>query len=502
MSRDPIALLETLRTAEGAAAIRAGRALGRLADEKLFLYLGRSGLADLLRAEVPSLDRRSARALELIGRLDVDPDRFASLGMTRLALLADAPATLRDSFAAAGAMPVSEMRRAIRSAREAAETARLRGDTPVKETTAKPAAAQEAAAAAAAGRAAIDELRAGWDDACTRTFDGARVLASLADDAGIGERLEAELGIDLVERERAAALLDAGELLTPVRRAELGIGVLRALATVDPAKREPLLHRLRREGGSADAALVAIRAAEAAPAPELPGAPTPVVEPLLLSLLFLDERAPKDEPAFADATPPELARILVAKAPAGGRILDLTAGTGTVSRVAAALGRHCRAIDLLEPPLDPAVETGDARSFDAGDERFDLVVAHPPVPMEVRYSERYAGRLLPGDLSAMDPVTYAKGLEQLVATAARSVAPDGTVALIVRESRFDGRFYDWPARVAAMAERAKLVPVDRLLVPARPAERAELLRRHGFGAAREGRTIPAVLTVLLFRGVR
>jgi hypothetical protein len=122
--------------------------------------------------------------------------------------------------------------------------------------------------------------------------------------------------------------------------------------------------------------------------------------------------------------------------------------------------------------------------------------------MEVRYSERYAGRLLPGDLSAMDPVTYAKGLEQLVATAARCVAPDGTVALIVRESRFDGRFYDWPARVAVMAERAKLVPVDRLLVPARPAERAELLRRHGFGAAREGRTIPAVLTVLLFRGVR
>jgi hypothetical protein len=502
MSRDAIALLATLRTAEGDAALRAGRALVRLADEKLYLYLGRSGLAETLRAEVPSLDRRSARALESIGRIGSGADALAHLGLVRLALLGDAPAGLADSFAAAGALPLGEMRRALRSARESVQTARLRGETPTATTRPSAVAPADAATAAATARASLDELRAGYADACARTFDAARILGSLPDDAGVATRLETELGIDVAERERAAALLDAGELLTPARRAELGLSALRALAQLDPAKREPVLRKLRREGGSADAALTAIRAAETAPAETETAAAVEIVEPALLSLLFLDEHAPKGEPAFADATPYELARLLVARIPAGGSVLDLTAGTGTVARAAAALGRHARSIDILTPPLDPAVEVGDARTFDPGELRYDLVIAHPPVPLEVIYSERYAGRTLAGDLSAMDPAGYEKGIEALLATAVRAAAPDGLVAIICRESRFDGKLLDWPARIATLAERARLTPVDRLVVPARPTERAELLRRHGFAARREGRTIPVVNTVLLFRASR
>ena len=102
----------------------------------------------------------------------------------------------------------------------------------------------------------------------------------------------------------------------------------------------------------------------------------------------------------------------------------------------------------------------------------------------------------------MDPAGYERGLEALVATAVRSAAPDALVAFICRESRFDGRLYDWPARIATLATAARLIPFDRMVVPARPAERAELLARHGFAARREGRTIPVVNTVLLFRASR
>ena len=502
MSRDPIALIAALRTAEGEAALRAGRALVTLADERLFLFLGRSGLAETLRDEVPALDRRSARALESIGRIGDHADTLAHLGLVRLSLVADAPDELRASFAAAGAMPLGEMRRALRGARESVQTARLRGAVGEKNRRAAHLTPTDAATAAATARACLDELRAGYADACARTFDGARVLGSLTDDAGITARLEAELGIDTAERERAAALLDAGELLTPARRAELGLSALRALALLDPAKREPVLRRLRREGGTADAALTAIRAAEHEPTADDAISGTAAVEPVLLSLFFLDEKAPKGEPSFADATPAELARLLIAKIPAGGRVLDLTAGTGTVARAAAALGRTARSIDILEPPLDAAVEVGDARSFDPGDHRYELVVAHPPVPLEVIYSERYAGRTLPGDLSAMDPAGYERGLEAVIATAIRAAAPDALIAFICRESRFDGRLYDWPARIATLATAARLIPFDRMVVPARPAERAELLARHGFAARREGRTIPVVNTVLLFRASR
>jgi hypothetical protein len=502
MSRDPIALIAALRTAEGEAALRAGRALVQLADERLYLFLGRSGLAETLRDELPSLDRRSARALEAIGRLDEQADALAHLGLVRLSLVADAPDALRASFAAAGALPLGEMRRALRAARESTETARLRGARGEKRRQATPLAPSDAATAAATARACLDTLRAGYADACARTFDGARVLGSLADDPGLTARLEAELGIDSAERARAAALLDAGELLTPIRRAELGLSALRALALLDPTKREPVLRRLRREGGSADAALTAIRATEQEATEQTPTDGGPTMEPLLLSLLFLDEKAAKGEPAFADATPAELARLLVAKIPAGGRVLDLTAGTGTVARAAAALGRVARSIDILEPPLDAAVEVGDARSFDSGDDRYELIIAHPPVPLEVIYSERYAGRTLPGDLSAMDPAGYERGVEAMIATAVRAAAPDALIAFICRESRFDGRLYDWPARIATLATAARLTPFDRLVVPVRPAERAELLARHGFTARREGRTIPVVNTVLLFRATR
>jgi SAM-dependent methyltransferase len=506
MTSDPVLLLATLRRAEGEAALAAARALAALAADRRYLYLGRAGLAETLRAELPSLDRGSARALEAIGRLALagvaSDAELAPLGLTRLALIADASDALRDSFIAAGALPLGEMRRALRAAREAKQTAVLRGETTEKTSKAAKRTPAEAATAAAEARAALDAIRDGYTDAVNRILDAARVIAALPDDTGLATRLETELGIDAAERERAVRLIAAAEPLPPARRLAIGIGALRALAQLDDERREPLTVRLRRETGGADAALTLIRAGATASDETVASGAIPVIEPTLLSLVFLGESAPKGEPKFAEATPVELAELLVAATPAGGRVLDLTAGTGTVARVAARLGRTARSLDILDPSLDPSVEVGDARSVDPGDVRYDLVIAHPPLPGEIRYSERYAGRALPGDLSLLDPAGFTAALTVLAATAARCAAPDGRVALLLRESRVDGRFYDWPALAVGAAAQAGLELIDKWLIPLRPAERADLLRRAGFAARREGRSLPAASTLLLFTARR
>jgi hypothetical protein len=182
-------------------------------------------------------------------------------------------------------------------------------------------------------------------------------------------------------------------------------------------------------------------------------------------------------------------------------VLDLTAGVGSVARVAGALGRTVVSIDRIEPPLVPGVEVGDARSYRPEGPRFALVIFHPPIPGEMRYSERYTGAALRGDLSLLDPESYARACAEVLANVRSSLlAPRGSLALISRESRgFDHRYIDWPSRLGLLAERAGFVWHDRIYAVAGPETRRARARRFGYAASRENRTIPVVLSGLIFR---
>ena len=535
------ALAEQLRGArsgEAVAAFVAGAALARLRDERLADALGAHSLQGLVAERVPSLDRISLlRLLRLYdGLAGQDLLALAPLGVTKLTLIAAAPADLKASMIAdAGLLPTTDLRWRL----EEADT--LRAATEIRQGQSRGASRLNAALTplgdfleqrnsterVAAATAALADLEAAWDEMGTRAFEIGRVLARFRDERAweglhgesLAGTIEGEFGLSERELARSLALVDRLTLLPLEARRRAGVRALHELAAVEPTERRDELAAQVATGELIGERLIArCRSVMAKPSarPALGGpdggagaSGEPGSLPLNddpdrlapFSVLFLDDE-PAEGPDFYDPTPAGLIEQLVLRATRpGDRVLDLTAGVGSVARVASAMSRRVVSIDRIEPPLRPGVEVGDARNYRPEGSRFPLVIFHPPVPGEMRYSERYTGAALRGDLSLLDPEEYARACAEIFANAAAHlVSPNGTLAVICRESRAFGRHYiDWPARLGFLAERAGFAWHDRLYAVSGPETRRAQSRRFGYAASRENRTIPVVLSGLLFR---
>jgi hypothetical protein len=175
------------------------------------------------------------------------------------------------------------------------------------------------------------------------------------------------------------------------------------------------------------------------------------------------------------------------------------AGAGGVLTTARRLGRRAEGADILNPPFDPSISSADARSWSPS-EPADLAIIHPPVPLEVIYSERYAGQAIAGDLSAMTEESFISAMSGVFTHSLRTVRPGGSIAIVAREARGGGgRLLDWPARLHGLAERAGLILIDRLYVPFSPARRRALLAREGYRVRSSGRALPCVDIVSIYQ---
>ncbi|MBA3891736.1 MAG: hypothetical protein H0X64_14525 [Gemmatimonadaceae bacterium] len=144
-----------------------------------------------------------------------------------------------------------------------------------------------------------------------------------------------------------------------------------------------------------------------------------------------------DPPARARAEEEPLAELveealLARTLPNGGELVDVTAGQGTIARVARRHGVHSRSGDL--EPGAPFVHRADARTLltdpppgiAAG--CADLLVVHPPsYPLWVKIAGGYDG-----------VEAYHDALGVLIAGPLGVVRPDGTVVMITRPVRERG----------------------------------------------------------------
>jgi hypothetical protein len=517
--------LAAARAAETMAALAAGSALRSLRDERLFAALGEKSLAALLASRLPACGRVTARTLlEIADGLDgADPAALLSAGLLRLAVIAAAPASARvDLLASVGTVPPRETARAAREAAEREEGDLLRAGgrpAPVRDLLSPPErqypdprSPQERASAA---ESLLGIAASALDDITAAAFTQGRLLASLRDSGdwtALGEgTLEevAELYLDCSPADLRRALdLDARASVTSqALRRRTGLRALRALASIasddDRAAAVRLLEAdpslagdeaadaVRGEGAKAGgraAAAVADGGREADdPAALLP-----------FDVWFLPDAPAGGAPEFADATPALVAEQVVLRTTRrGGSVLDLMAGAGSVGAVARRLGRSAVSVDRISPSLSPDILAGDARDF-APEAPADLVFLHLPVCGGVRYTERY-GRSEAGDLSALDPDGYARAMADVIRHARDVAAPGGWVAICARPSWVGGRFYDWPARIAAAASAAGLSAAGRATAVTGPDARRSTSRAAGFAAARDGRMLDASLSVLLFR---
>jgi hypothetical protein len=522
--------VRSARTSEAGAAMLAGEALRRLRDERLAPTLGAKNLLDLLTKRLPGLDRVSADIILSLadGLTGQDMGTLATLGLTKLSVIAAAPSSDRAGLIHdARHLPLRDLRWRVRDLDGEREAAALRagqalakvprgqrfvpaGDWEERRTPAE----QEAA-----GLAILAEAERAWNESGGHAFDAARTLARLRDerawlalgDVSLEAMAEEELGMSQAELERALALVDHLSLVPLELRQRLGIRALRELALVEPAsRRDALLAEAERDHFGADELIARARSerlvsgANELLAEERSGdgtgsdASDDPARVAPFDVLFLD-----DEPAgglrFEGVTPELIAEQALRRASRpGDSILDLTAGYGTFARVGVRLGRTVTSIDRLDPPLVAGISVGDARSFRSDLSPFDCVIFDPPTPGEVRYSERYAERALPGDLSLLDPESFARACVEVFIHIRRSlVTPAGRLVVLAHPSRAFGRYLDWPARLGILAEKNGFALLDHIVAIVGPDTRRTRLSRYGFRARQEGRTIPTTLSMLI-----
>jgi hypothetical protein len=517
--------LDRARTEEGLGALLAAGALREVRELRPAPLMGAANLGALFARELPEVDRRSIRTLlriaDAVSEADgtIDLRALAAFGTARIAVIADAPASERAGMVAAGVLPIAELIRRVRSARETVDAAALRRNesTDRRRDPLAPlggeSSADHASTIARVG-ALLANARRGWADAGAAVREQARIIAAMfpARELTGGERktVEENLRIHLSVDPREATTLSRLDLaisFLPGKHVErAGIGALRLAAALDDDdRRAALFDRLRREPLAGDELLellVAERAPVTRPRATAKGSGAARAENpeqvLPLGLLLVAADAP--EPRFADATEPELVEQLVLRASRpGDLVIDPMAGAGGVLTISRRLGRRAEGADILNPPFDPSISSADARTWSPS-EPADLAIIHPPVPLEVIYSERYTGRTLAGDLSAMSEESFLAAMESVLAHSLRTVRPGGAIALVAREGRGQGgRLADWPGEIGAIAARVGLVLVDRLYVPFSPARRRALLAREGYRARAAGRALPCVDVVSIYR---
>jgi hypothetical protein len=515
--------LDRARTEEGAGALLAAGALREIRELRPAPLMGVANLGALLARELPEIDRRSLRTLLRIADAvaesptPIDLGLLASFGTARIAVIADAPATERAGMVGAGVLPIAELLRRSRSARESLDAAALRESRAGErrrdpfvprdgETTLDPTRVADRV------RALVENAKRGWSDATVAVREQARLVAAIVPTRTLttGERKTADENLRVhlsVDPREAATLsrLDLALSFLPQKHIDrAGIGTLRLAAAIDDdTRRTELFDRIRREPLAADELLELI-AGERAPVarPKGSGRSGSRIEssdellPFGLLLLAADPA----EPRFADATEPELVEQLILRGSRpGDLVIDPMAGAGGVLTIARRLGRRAEGADILNPPFDPSISSADARLW-SPTEPADLAIIHPPVPLEVIYSERYAGQALAGDLSAMSEESFLVAMAAIVARTLETVRPGGTVALVTREGRGRaGRLLDWPGAIASAAETAGLELIDRIYVPFSPARRRALLGREGFRARAAARALPCVDVVSIYR---
>lgn len=517
-ARALLAAAREARTEEGVAGLMTAVELAALRDERANTVLGTSSLAALIARDIPSLDRRSLKSLLAVANAfgaSPELERLADFGLTRLALAARAPEDVREGLLSGPMLPLREMRRAAREAQGTVAAERLRsGATPANAFGAEltprgPEPAGPLSEREARAQALLDAAARHWRETSSASFTLARRLTEIARLAGGSGETSAsgfalnQAGFDAEELERSTALVDTFGLLPLARREAVGIGGLRAVAAIeDPTVRAALVARLRQEDLAGDAVLAAARvgrplAPEMTPPEDAPGHWVDDPERLApFNLLYL---ADFDDAGFEEATPPDLVeQILLRASRPGDLVCDLMAGSGTVARVATPMDRLVSSVDILNPPISSDIAIGDARDVVPTGAPFSLVILHPPVPLDVLYSERYAGKALPGDLSPLEPESYQRAMRDILEHAATLLRPRGRLVLVCRESYFKGRLIDWPARFERLAQGVDLVLEERLHAALGPKTRAAIAARSGFIARRERRAIPVVLSVLFF----
>ena len=526
--REPIALA---RIDESIGGLLSGEHLRRLREIGAATLLGYPSFGAMIDAELPALDRGSSRALLRITdalrptllRGEISLGDLAPLGLARLLAIAGAPDARRADMVRAGLLPLAELRRWARDERQSRDDQRLR------RTLAGPPAARRkriAAAAAAladpavdglavapasvrldAARASIGVIRRAWRDASAAAYEQGRLLAGVdPDDRALVESLRNELELDRAEILRALDPIRTWPPMTAERAADIGLGALRAVAAMeDPEQRSALAARAIAEGLPAESIVALTRAEKTAlpgladpdPAKTAPTASPDEHERLAVLDLFFCERSAG--PKFADGLPAELAeQIILRGSRPGAHLYDPTAGSGSLIAAAARLGRTAEGSDLIDPPLAPGLTVADALSARPA-RPADLIVLHPPVPLETIYTERYSGTRHGADLSGMDEAGYRRALEALIAHTAGLLATGGVLALVLRESRRNGRLEDWPGVGAALAERHGLTLIEKMHAPMPLAERVERAAREGYGAKLRGSLVGSVWTVFWFK---
>jgi hypothetical protein len=360
---------------------------------------------------------------------------------------------------------LSEMRRAIAEAKAAASVAAIRNGTNGEK---KDRDQRGAPVAPVPGRAdaLIDLVTRHWHDLTRASIETARAIVEATASASNGtrERLLIQFGLDEQEIAESAALLETAAAMPIERRDRIGLGALFAIAKLPPDQRDAVLRRVVADDLVGDDVIDLVRGTEAA-----------TDRAVGFNLLHA---APRSTSAIGEQTPAAIISYVLERTTIkGDAILDLTAGLGTVADVATSMGRLATSVDIIDPPLRPFIDVADARTYDPG-RRFRLVFLHPPVPLETRYSELFAGRAIGSDLSLLDPVAYRAALGDLVVAAAKHVDDHGWLAIVCREQYWRGRFYDWPSMIARLVvEATDLAIVDRIYTLLAPEDRFRLRHR-------------------------
>jgi hypothetical protein len=546
--------VERIIAEETVGALICGFALRVLRDQQMYLNLGYKNLNQLLAVKIPALDRASTKRLLVLGDTYKDEDlaKIIPLSINKLWAIARVTPDTRDEYLAAGLyLPSDELARQIRdlTARSAAIKLRISlaaEDLPVMppgdETGEKRNEPKTAENLLTDQRATLinsllSDVESGWSEMTRTAFEIGRLLTRLRDEKlayllyndGGDARIDFSLacaeafGFSTQEVERYCLLFTRLKLVPLAERRRLGLTALYELAKItDPASREALLTQIRQDNSAGDTVIPLAQEASAPilRGPKELGLETPLAtsvtaaktewtdDPARLvpyNLLFLFDRpgGSKVAPAtagFADATPGELIeQILLRYTIPGDELLDLTAGSGSVARIAQIMGRRIVSIDILTPPMIAGVRVGDARNWTADDLRkFKLIIFHPPVPGEVRYSERYSGRPLRGDLSELPADEFkAACLETFKHIHRQLLADGGLLIIITHESHAFGHFVDWPAKLALAAEKVGLIPRDRLYAVQSPEQRKAKERTVSFRARHENKTIGVVTSAVV-----
>jgi hypothetical protein len=521
------AAVRDARMLETASALTAAANLRTLRDERLANALGSRDVGSLIARDVRSLDRRSTRMLLRIADLIADKEMSDSLaiGLVKLGTLAAADRADAESvFVSAHLLPRSELRRALASARDEriSESAR-RGTTlptdpdPIVPIGAAPVDRRGEITRATAATTLLAGVSRGWRDVGDAAFAAARGIAALRDDGLLRLLGDTEteiidvLDLEPAEIDRACDLVVRCGNISVAVRERVGISALRAIARItDDDARAALIHRVVTDEHLAGDDVIALTGrvivvepttpfeTEAAPGIPLVDDPMRIVP---VNVLYLpDPVVGVDRAGFLDATPEMLIDQLLRRTTGpGDAVVDLTAGSGTVARVASPLGRTVTSLDLIDPPLDRSIRVADARNVALSPGSAACIFFHPPTPGGFAATERYGVRAAAGDLALMLPSSYEDACLAIFTHASTILAPGGYLVIVASEGRIGSDLYDTPGRLVALATRAGLSFADRLYAVRPPAERRTIVARSGNVSSRERRSIGVVIVASILR---